>query len=185
MQKTAAAMLQVEPRRLRQMEDAPWWNDELRTADGYDVCGIVRAQLTHSGSADDDDLKQRRAIAQTEREELQRHKAELEVWELERQKEETLGNILPAAVYLEFIRELLGMIRERVAEIPFRVSKYATPKQKPLVYITESKIKKPSDAAPLQREVQKLLDEVQQWLDQGTDELQRGTNNKRRKKAGG
>lgn len=169
-QKTAAAMLRVSPRRLREMTDSPWWVSELRTEEGYDVCGIVIAQLSHSGKSTDDDLRARRSVAETEKIELQREAEELKVWELQLEKEKALANILPADVYQEFIRELLGMIRGRLDEIPYRLSRRATPAQKKLVYVPEKKIKKESDAAPLQREITKLNRDVQKWLDQAETE---------------
>ena len=168
-QTTAAEMLRITPRRLREMESAPWWQPEFRTEDGYAVCDIVRAQYEHSGGTDDADLKARREVAETERAEYERDQHELKAWELARQKAERLRNILPASVYQRFLRELLGMIRQRLTDLPYRLSKSATPAQRKLIYVPEKKIKRPNDAAPLQREITKLLDEIQRWLD-GTDD---------------
>lgn len=137
----------------------------MRTDDGYDVVSIVRAQYEHSGSTDSEELKQRRDRAETEKIEYQRDAEELKAWELLRQKEERLKNILPAAVYQRFLRELLGMLRQRLTDLPFRLQKMVPPAAKKFVWVDERKIKKPNDAAPLQREITKLLDEVQRWLD--------------------
>lgn len=173
-QKLAAKALRITDRRLRQMEDkdnpAPWWQKEFRTPAGYDVCGILLAQFNFGGGTDDDDLKKRRQLADTEKSELAREKEALHVWELERQKQEALGNILPADIYQEYLRQLNGMIRHRISEIPRRLAKQATPAQKKLIYVVEGKIKKPSDAAPLQREITKLLREIQKWLDEDPKE---------------
>lgn len=170
-QTDAAEMLRITTRRLREMESlpAPWWTPDLRTEDGYDVCGILIAQYTKAGGTNNEQLKRRREIADTEKLELQREAEELKVWELERQKQTNLGRILPADVYQEFVRELLGMIRGRLTEIPYRLSKRASAAVKQLIYVPESQIKKQADASPLQREIQKLLDDVQKWLDGGPE----------------
>lgn len=165
-QRTAAAMIGISTPRLRQMEsDAPWWNPELRTNEGYDVCGIVRAQLTFSGKGTDDlELAKRGKLAEIERAEFQRQAEELKVWELERQKEEKLGNILPADIYAEFIRELLGMIRSSLVDLPLVVSQNCPPAHRSTVYVPQEKWKTERDASPLQKSIRKLLNDIDDWL---------------------
>lgn len=171
-QKTAAAMLRITPRRLRQMqEDAPWWTADLRTDEGFDVVGIAVAQLSYSTDANEalpaaerDALKARALRAETLRAEFLSQEAEIKAWWAIQKKEEKLRNILPADVYSQFVRELLGMMRTRIEDIPFELSRRASPAQKALVYVPPAKVKKPGDAAPLQRMIEKMLAEFEEWF---------------------
>jgi len=150
---------------------SPWWTPELRTDDGYDVCGIVRAQLGwNSAGMTDDDLKKRKVVAEVERAEFQRDAEELKAWELQRQKELSQGNILPAGVYQEFARELLGMIRSRLEEIPQSVAENCPPNVRQYLYIPEAKQKTERDASPLQKDIRKLVQEIEDWLNQDPSE---------------
>ena len=56
------------------------------------------------------------------------------------------------------------MTRTKIEDIPFQLSKRASPAQKPLVYVPPQKIKKPNDAAPLQRMIDKALEEIEEWF---------------------
>ncbi len=126
-------MIGISTVRLRDLEsESPWWKPELRTAEGYDVCGIVRAQLTYNLGGSDKDLAERKQKAEVEKLEFQRQSEELKAWQLDYEKQQALGNILPADVYEEFSRELLGMVRTRIEQIPGKVKKQASPEQMPL-----------------------------------------------------
>ena len=81
-----------------------------------------------------------------------------------KQKELEQGNILPADVYAQFVRELLGMMRSRLDDLPFQLNRQASAAQRPLIYVPEDKQKKPSDAAPLQKMIAKLMADVEEWL---------------------
>lgn len=171
-QRTAAKMIGVSAQRLQAMQrDAAWWVPELRTEAGYDVCGVVRAQLTHAGEGvDDNELKRRKRIADTERCEYQREAEELKVWELRRQRDLNAGNILPADVYSEFVRELLGMIRSGLEELPYQLSRSCSPAQRAVVYVPPEKQKSERDAAPLQKGIRKLIHDIEEWLNQDPTE---------------
>lgn len=171
-QKDAAAMLRITPRRLRDMEQSsPWWTADMRTDDGYDVVGIAVAQLSFSTDANEalpqaekDALKARQLRAETQRAEFLAQEAEVKSWRAQLAKEEEQRNILPADVYAQFVRELLGMIRTRLDDLPFQLSRQASPAQRPLVFVAPAKQKKPSDAAPLQKLIAKLQSDVEEWL---------------------
>lgn len=165
-------MLRITPRRLRDMETtSPWWVADLRTEEGYDVVGIAIGQLSYSTDANEalpaaekDALKARTLRAETQRAEFLCQEAEVKAWRAMRDKEIELKNILPADVFAQFIRECLGMMRSRLDDLPFQLSRQASAAQKPLVYVPENKQKKPSDAAPLQKMVSKLLADFEEWL---------------------
>lgn len=171
-QKDAAAMMRISPRRLRDMEtSSPWWIADMRTEEGYDVVGIAVAQLSYSTDANEsmpaaekEALKARQVRAETLREEYLAQEAEVRAWRAIKQKETEQGNILPADVYGQFVRELLGMLRSRLADLPFQLSRQASAAQKPLVYVAENKQKKPGHAAPLQKMIAKLMGDVEEWL---------------------
>ncbi len=171
-QKDAAAMLRITPRRLRDMEtSSPWWTADMRTEEGYDVVGIAVAKLSFSTDANEalpaaekDALKARQVRAETQRAEFLCQEAEVKAWRAIRDKEIEQKNILPANVYSQFVRECLGMMRSRLEDIPFQLSRQASSAQKPLVFVEEKKIKKPGDAAPLQKMITKLLKDFEEWL---------------------
>mgnify|MGYP003423364250 CR=1 FL=1 len=171
-QRTAAAMLQLTTNRLRQMEtDAAWWRPDLRTAEGYDVCGVVRAQYEwNSSGATDDELRVRKFVAEVETAEFKRQIEELKAWELQRQKELAQGNILPADVHIEFVRELLGMVRSRIEELPIEVADHVPDSMKSLIYVPEELQKSERDASPLQKSIRKLVADVENWLNQDASE---------------
>ena len=172
MQKEAAAMLRITPRRLREMEESsPWWLPDMRTSEGYDVVQIAVAQLSFSADANDalpaeekESLKARQLRAETTRAEFQSQEAGVKAWRAERIKEQEQKNILPADVYSQFVRELLGMIRTKLEDIPYQLSRRASPAQKSLVYVSPGKIKKTADAAPLQKMIEKMLIEIEEWF---------------------
>lgn len=171
-QKDAAAMLRISPRRLRDMEtSSPWWIADLRTEEGYDVVGIAVGQLSYStdanGSlpaAEKDALKARELRAETMRSEFLCQEAEVKAWRANKQKEIEQGNILPADVYGQFVRELLGMLRSRLDDLPFQLSRQASAAQRTLIYVPENKQKKAGDASPLQKMISKLMSDVEEWL---------------------
>ena len=172
-QKEAAAMLRITPRRLRDMESSsPWWIADLRTEEGYDVVGIAVAQLSFSTDANEslpaaekEALKARQLRAETLRAEFLAQEAGVKAWRAERVKEQELGNILPADVFAQFTRELLGMVRSRLTDLPFQLSRQASPSQKTLIYVPEAKQKKERDAAPLQKMIAKLIADIEEWLE--------------------
>jgi hypothetical protein len=171
-QKDAAAMLRITPRRLRDMEtSSPWWVADMRTEEGYDVVGIAVAQLSYSTDANEalpaaekDALKARQLRAETQRAEFLCQEAEVKAWRAQREKEIEQHNILPADVYSQFIRELLGMLRSRLDDLPYQLARQASAAQKPLIYVPENKQKKSADAAPLQKMIAKLQADVEEWL---------------------
>lgn len=159
-QRDAALMLRVTPGRLRQMEiDAPWWRKEFRTDEGYDPCEILRAQYAHNSAASaDSELAKRKANAEVESAEQKRNQEELRTWEMERAKAQALGNILPADVYQEFIRELLGLIRVSLSELPFDLAMNVPPDIKHL-FMNDGE-------SPLEIAIEKLNGRVDEWLKQ-------------------
>lgn len=165
-------MMRITPRRLRDMEQSsPWWTADMRTAEGYDVVGIAVAQLSYSTDANEalpqaekDALKARELRAETLRAEFLAQEAEVRAWRAQRQKEEEQKNVLPADVYAQFVRELLGMIRSRLDDLPYQLSRQASPAQRPLIFVPEEKQKKPNDAAPLQKLIAKLQSDIEEWL---------------------
>ena len=166
-------MLQLSPARLRQMENEPaqWWTPDLRTDEGYDVCGVIRSQMAwHAGEQTDEELSARKFLAEVERAEFQRNCEELKAWELERQKSINQNNILPADVYQEFIREFLGMVRSSLAEMPAALADHVRPQDRKLFYVPPAKQKSERDASPLQKSIRKLLADVEHWLSQDPSE---------------
>lgn len=155
-QKEAAAVLGVARVRLRDWElNAPWWRAEFRTFEGYDISGIAAAQAEFNCGqpitpASEDNWNERTKKAKALEAELE---LEERIFEFQQKK----GNILPADVYASFVRELLGMIRKRLEEIPIRVSRNISPAGRAAVY-------SPKGNAPLQREIEKLITDVQEWL---------------------
>jgi hypothetical protein len=171
-QKDAAAMMRITPRRLREIEkESPWWTADMRTEEGYDVVGIAVAQLSYSTDANEalpqaekDALKARELRAKTQREEFLAMEAEVKAWRAQKQREQEQKNILPFDVYTQFVRELLGMLRSRLDDLPFQLSRQASPAQRSLIYVPEAKQKKPADAAPLQKMIAKLQADLEEWL---------------------
>ena len=171
-QKEAAAMLRITPRRLRDMEtSSPWWVADMRAEGGYDVVGIAVAQLSYSSDANEslpaaekEALKARQLRAETLRAEFLATEAGVKAWRAEKMKATEQGNILPADVYGQFVRELLGMMRARLDDLPFQLSRQASVAQKALIYVPETKQKKAGDAAPLQKMIAKLMADVEEWL---------------------
>lgn len=143
----------------------------MRTEAGYDVVSIAVSQISYTSDANDslpsaekDALKARQLKAETMRAEFQAAEAGVRAWRAERLKEQELGNILPADVFAQFVRELLGMLRSRLTDLPFQLSRQASPAQRALVYVPEEKQKKHKDAAPLQKMISKLISDVEEWL---------------------
>jgi hypothetical protein len=138
---------------------SPWWRPEFKTAAGWNVAAIMQAQVNWSSQANTpsgNNWKEREAEA----------KAKLKELELERlsiDNERLRGNILEVDVYASFVRELLGMIRSRVSEIPSRVYRNAPPAAK-------ATIQNPKGTAPLQREIEKLIIDVEEWLKRTPEE---------------
>lgn len=171
-QTTAAAMLQLTAARLRQMEkESPWWRPDLRTTEGYDVCGIVRAQYEwNSSGATDDELRKRKFVAEVEAAEFKRQTEELKAWELQRQKEIAQNNILPADVYIEFCRELLGMLRAGLEELPEAIVDHVPPEIRRWIYIPENEQESERDASPVQKGIRRLLADIEKWLSEDPGE---------------
>jgi hypothetical protein len=171
-QREAARMLRVSDRRLREYAAAPWWRPELRTAQGYDIAEIVRAQTAYmhehfSGTLSTEQarqLKARQLQARVAREEAEQELAELKAAEQRLKSEKLHGNILPADIYAEFCRELLGMIRAGLEDLPYRLSREASPAVRSFVYVPPEKIRSDKDIAPVQREIQKLISAIEGWL---------------------
>lgn len=171
-QKTAAEMLRISPRRLRDMEsESEWWSAEFRTDAGYDVVGIARAQMnyqiferTGQKTESDVELKARQLRAKTAREEAEKELAELKLWQEQVKREEREQKILPADVYAEYSRELLGLIRTTLEDLPYKLSRQASPSVRPFVYVPTEKQKSVKDAAPLQREILKIIENIETWL---------------------
>jgi hypothetical protein len=177
-QKTASEMLRVSTRRLREMQTLPWWRPEFRTEDGYDVCEILRAQLkyqseTLTATLSPDEvrqMKQRQLAAKVAREEAEQEIAELRASEQRLKAEMREGNVLPLDVYAAFTRELLGMIRTGLEDLPFRLSRDASPSVRSFVYTPPEKIRTEKDIAPVQREIQKLIRNIETWLNDEPEE---------------
>ena len=174
-QKMAAEMLRITPRRLRELEaESEWWSTEFRTDEGYDVVAIARAQLnyqvferTGASSESDVELKARQLRAKVAREEAEKELAELKLWQEQAKRDEREGKILPADVYSEYSRELLGLIRTSLEDLPYTMSRQAPPAVRPFVWVDPQKQKTPKDAAPLQREVLKIITNISNWLNEG------------------
>ncbi len=109
-------------------------------------------------------------MAEVEAAEFKRQIEELKAWELQRQKELAQGNILPADVHVEFVRELLGMIRSRIEELPIEVADHVPDSMKPFVFVPEELQKSERDASPLQKSIRKLIADVENWLKQDASE---------------
>lgn len=150
---------------------APWWEADLRTDSGYDVVAINTAQLSHGSEGGEamtdeerDQLKARLLRARTAREESRAQSEAIKAWREEAKRSAEQRDILPAEVYSQFVREVLGMWRKKLEALPPELGRRATPEQRPLVYVPPNKIKKPKDASPLQRFIEKMLEEFEQWL---------------------
>lgn len=171
-QKDAAAMMRITPRRLREIETgAPWWLQDMRTDDGYDIVAIAVAQVRavvdlprSEDSAERGALKSRELRAETIRAEFLAQEAEIRAWRAQRLKDEEQRNVLPADVYEQFVRELLGMMRTKIESLPFELSRRVPPAAKKYIFVSESQIKKQKDAAPLQRMIDKMLSEFEEWF---------------------
>lgn len=171
-QRVAAAMLRISASRLREHQRSPWWRDEFRTEDGYDVCEILRAQLTYN-------REDSGALSQEERDKLAADKARTAASHLSvkeqreqatlrrqlREEARDLGLTLPADVYAEFIRELLSMARHTIEAIPFEFSRSVPKQMKKHCYVAKGK------PAALQKLVTKKLGRIAQWLTDGETEL--------------
>ena len=155
LQKDAARILGVARVRLRDWElNSPWWRPEFRTAAGYDIAAITDAQASFDGGRPAKNPEENWADQQ------RRASAKLKELELEQRlldHEQRKANILPADVYASFTRELLGMIRKRLEEIPARVARHCSP-------AARSAIRNNKGNAPLQREIEKLITDVEEWL---------------------
>lgn len=165
-QREAAEFLDITKSRLHQMEkDSPWWRPELRTEEGYDVCGIVRAQLTYHDSAKGrEEIQKRLAEAELMSAEAKAQADQLKAWQLEREKEQAQKNILPADVYAEFSRQLLGMIRSGLEELPEAIAEHVSPDVRHLFHVPEDRQQSERDASPLQKGIRKLIQSIEEWL---------------------
>lgn len=151
-------------------QDSPWWRPELRTEEGYDVCGIVRAQLTYHDSATGrEDIQKRLAEAELMSAEAKAQADQLKAWQLELAKEQAQENILPADVYAEFCRELLGMIRTSLEELPESIAEHVSPDVRHLFHVPEDQQKSERDASPLQKGLRRLLADVEKWLQEDAE----------------
>lgn len=151
--------------------ESEWWSAEFRTEEGYDVVGIARAQLnyqvferTGQKTESDVELKARQLRAKTAREEAEKELAELKLWQEQVKREEREGRILPADVYAEYSRELLGLIRTTLTDLPYKLSRQASPAVRSFIYVPAEKQKSVKDAAPLQREILKIIENIETWL---------------------
>lgn len=164
-QQEAAKRLGVARPRLRDMElNAKWWRPEFRTDEGYDVDAIASAQAAFHGTTDagselERTWREREQIAKAKLAELKQKNEELE-W----QKKQ--GNVLPADVFAEFTRELLGMIRSSLDDLPYTVAQHIPKQHQHFVYVPESKQKTEKDASPLQKQIRRILRDVEEWLSQ-------------------
>lgn len=160
-QKEAAVILGVARVRLRDWElNSPWWKAEFRTDDGYDIAAIASAQANFHGNiplpVNGENWNERTKKSKALQAEME---LEERLYEFELKKK----NILPADVYASFTRELLGMIRKRLEEIPLKVARHASPAAKAVVYNTKGN-------APLQREIEKLITDVEEWLKESPED---------------
>ncbi len=165
-QKDAAEFLDLTPQRLRQMEaDSPWWHPQLRTDEGYDVCGIVRAQLTwHDSAAGREEIQKRLAQAELISAEAKAQADQLKALELERQRRIAEKNILPADVYQEFCREFLGMARSGLEELPETVAEHVPVEVRRFFFVPQEQQLSERDASPLQKGIRKLVQSIEEWL---------------------
>ena len=170
-QREAAQFLDITPTRLRQMPlDSPWWKPELRTDEGYDVCGIVRAQVSfHANAAGDDEVKKRLEAAELASAEAKAQADQLKAWNLEKEKQLAEGKILPADLYIEFCRELLGMIRSALEELPESIAEHCPPDVKRWIYVPESEWKSERDASEVQKGIRKLIADIEKWLNEDAE----------------
>lgn len=161
-QQEAANILGVARPRLRDWEqNAAWWKPEFHIKpEGYDISAIAQAQANANGNqplpANGENWNERAKKAKALEAELE---LDERLYEFELKKK----NILPADVYASFTRELLGMIRKRLEEIPLKVARHASPAAKAVVYNTKGN-------APLQREVEKLITDVEEWLKESPED---------------
>lgn len=165
-QKEAAEFLDLTPQRLRQMEaDSPWWHPQLRTDEGYDVCGIVRAQLTwHDSAAGREEILERLSQAELASAEAKAKADQLKALELERQHQIAVGNILPADVYIGFCREFVGMTRSGLEELPETVAEHVPLEVRPFFFVPPAQQTSERDASPLQKGIRILISRIEEWL---------------------
>jgi hypothetical protein len=147
-----------------------WWRPEFRDRSGfYDVDAIREAQAARP-TQQARNLSKARAVVQMRTEQLQMEIKATELAKRKRQEEEALGNLLPADVYEEFTRELLGMVLRGLDEIPVKMAKQVPPDVVPLVYVPKHKQKRERDAAPLQKLLRRLENDIRGWLEQDPEE---------------
>lgn len=155
----AAQQLGVSARILRGWENEPWWRSEFRTTEGYWVGGI-RPAAEKAGRG----KKPKKSESQVNLESA-KLQAEVDIKQAElrkrlRAEQEELGNILPRDEYETFARELLGMIRSQIEDLPRWLAKRTPEELRPLIFHED-------EPTQFQREIDKRCRRISKWLDEG------------------
>lgn len=104
------------------------------------------------------------------RDQVEIEKREAEVRALHRKEQMELGNILPADVYVEFCRELLGMIRVSLEELPESIAEHFAPEFRHFFYVPDDQQQSERDASQLQKGIRKLITDIDNWLSENPGE---------------
>ena len=180
-QSDASDLLGLSPQRLQDMrKHAPWWREELKNEDGWDVVGIALAQYGYhqesvdTAAAEQELVRRKQIAATTEAEQI----AEIKI--LERVKRERIeaqeeGSLIRVETVRSLLAEALGMLRRSMDDVPYVFSQQVPPEFQALVFtIDEAFAKSVAELAPLQRIVMKVCEDYQRWLDRIPDEVFEG-----------
>lgn len=152
----------VSARQVRNWKKSGWWSDDFgNPEDGYDVAAIRAA---YNDNKELDELEEQRRQLRLERDQAERDIRLAELRAKQRAEARELGNTLPADVYAEFVREVLGMMRASIEELPQRFAKECPAKLRPLVWVEPRKVKRERDAGKLQRMCNKIVRDFEKWL---------------------
>lgn len=128
----------------------------------WDLQAIVLWRFQKLNNRRDNPIRDSRDLIEIE-------KREAEVRALLRKEQQEIGNILPADVYAEFCRELLGMIRTSLEELPESIAEHVAPDVRHLFHVPEDQQKSERDASPLQKGLRRLLADVEKWLQEDVE----------------
>lgn len=166
--KEVAELFGVTERAVAYWQQEAWWQPEFRTEEGYD-CDAIREARRSTPRAGTGELQEARAKIRVAREKIDLDIRQAEFRERQRKEQQQLGKLLPADVYAEFLRELLGLIRRGLEELPYKTSQEVPPRVRKYFYVdpaTNDRRKHPRSPALLQRQVQRLITDIERWLRQ-------------------
>ena len=173
----AASFLGVSRQRLQQFQkESPWWLDEFRSSEGFDVVGIALAQQEWH-LRDEFSRAAATSTTPTATEERIAEANEVEAVEsarikrLERRKRERIEavegkRLVPASVAVSFASESQAELRVQLTDLAYRFWLQCPDEFKPLVFSEDE-----SQPAVLQLLVEGVVEGYEAFLEMAGDEM--------------